>query len=72
MSQNRPLLDIIRGTVKMSEDGGGTNVSLFCCDLPYDAHNLSSLEGTYDVYSDEDSEMGTWTRLEWSCTTMNQ
>ena len=28
----------------------------FCSDSPYDEHDLSSLEGKYDVYSDEDTE----------------
>ena len=35
---------------------GDTNAGLFCNDSPYDENDLSILEGTYDVYSDEDSE----------------
>ena len=42
----------------MSKDGEDINVGLFCSDLPYDEHDLNSLEGAYSVYSDEDSEDG--------------
>ena len=35
-----------------------SNVGLFCSDSPYTEHNLSSLEGTYNMYNDEDSEDG--------------
>lgn len=38
-------------------DGEYTNVSLFCSNSPYIEHNLSSLEGTDNVYSAEYSEV---------------
>ena len=45
--------------MKIPKDGGGdTNVSLFCSESLYDKPDLSSLEGAYDVYSDEDSKDG--------------
>ena len=35
-----------------------TNVSIFCSDSLHDEHNLSSLEGVDDGYSDDDSKDG--------------
>ena len=36
----------------MSKDG------LFCSDSPYNEHDLNSLEGVYNMYSDKDSKGG--------------
>ena len=42
----------------MSEDGGDTNVSLFCSDSPYDEHVFKQLGRCIRMYSDDDTEDG--------------